>query len=155
MSSESDHSELSADARGLLAAEGWSPRQDRRDYAREVLAEIAADGFSVVPGLESALAHFGGVTVQPEGPGIEVGRMSIEFDARLALGEADRFSEFEEAMGISLSPLGEVEGGMAFLALGSDGGLYFLFQDAWRAGQSLEQGIDAIITGRASSKLDV
>jgi hypothetical protein len=137
----------------LLKAAGWTGRPSEDVSNR--LDSLASEGFSMVPGLGNVLAEFSGVSVESGGSGREVGRARVEFDETHASGETDRFERFERVLGVALSPLGLVEGGMSFLALGSDGALYCFFHELWRAGATLEEGLDNLLLGRRMEQLEV
>ncbi|MER6821268.1 SUKH-3 domain-containing protein [Streptomyces cellulosae] len=55
------------------------------------------------------------------GPGISSARTPFELDPELAWGEADRFTEWGEAIGRRLCPLGEPDHGRFFLGTVEEG----------------------------------
>jgi hypothetical protein len=80
---------------------------------------------------EAFLQEFGGLTVNVSGPGISCARTPFELDPELAWGEDDRFTEWGEAIGRHLCPLGELDHGRFFLGIDEVGVIYLV--ETWVA----------------------
>jgi hypothetical protein len=114
---------------------------------------LEAEGFTVVPGVSDILRVYGGLHVVDPGPGIQCARARFCLDPMLASGEIDYFRRFEGVLSEALFPLGEVEEGLAFLALGSTGAVYSLFDGIADVADSFEQALDNLATGRKFRRL--
>lgn len=75
---------------------------------------------------ERFLSEFGGLKVDVHGPGISVAREPFEFDPMLADGEDDRFSEWGEEIGKTLSPIGVLDHGRFCLGIAESGEVYLV-----------------------------
>jgi hypothetical protein len=142
-------SDWSTGTRALVEKAGWYP--DRRvdlptiDWPGPFVRSTGSSPEQA----ERIVQEFGGLRVDPEGPGIECARTSFEIDPSLALGEEDRFRGYEERFGIQLIPIGEAGDGEAFLAA-DDAGRTYLALDAFVAlvGHNIYEAIEALVVGR-------
>jgi hypothetical protein len=71
----------------------------------------------------------------------------------LAAGEGERFGQVEGELGVSLFPLGEAGNGHVFLAIGEDGRVYALMDEAWILGETMEEALDALVSGRSHRRI--
>lgn len=135
----------------VLSSAGWSPSH-RNPHAHVWIGALEAEGFTVVPRVSEILRAYGGLCAVDPVPGIECARARFCLDPMLASGEIDYFRRFEGVLG-PLFPLGEVEDGLAFLALGSTGAVYSLFDGIADVADSFEQALDNLATGRKFRRL--
>ena len=141
-----DDRNLSDDARRALMNAGWSDGRNMAEQVDEWSRQLAP-GFLMFPVARSALSRFGTVQVQQTGPGEECARESFEFDPMLALGEDDRFRQFEERLSTRLYPLGEAGGGHVFLAISETGHVFALMDELWLVAPTIEGAIEALVRG--------
>jgi hypothetical protein len=128
---------------------GWEPSRNIADRVEHWVSELAkTDGFEIFDSAQQALERFGGLEVDVSGPGLNRARMSFSLDPLLAIGEGDRFAHFARRIGFALFPLGEVAHGHAFLGIAADGRVFIVGDDLIEVGKSMEDAIDALITGR-------
>ena len=133
----------------MLMQAGWHPgRRDSARLLRWAGEFFPTSGFVLSAAAEAALAELAGITVTSRGPGKSIARAGFEIDPTLAAGECDRFADFERVIGSALCPLGEADDGRLYLAVAEDGRLVTLMDDAWILGDSLEEGLAALLLGR-------
>ncbi|MFE5947112.1 SUKH-3 domain-containing protein [Streptomyces sp. NPDC056480] len=113
----------------VLEASGWAPGR-MVDTARW-RTRFAALGFDMHAAALAFLKEFGGLTVNVSGPGISCARTPFELDPELAWGDEDRFTEWGEAIGRRLYPLGELDHGRFFLGIDEVGVIYLV--EGWIA----------------------
>ena len=115
-------------------------------------AQLESSGFVVHEAAERFLSEFGGLRFEYGGNGISRAREPFEFDPLLCLGEDDRFSEWGTLIGMSLSPIGELDLGRYFLGI-DETGLIYLVAD-WLAEFGVgHDGIENLILGVAPNVL--
>jgi hypothetical protein len=102
----------------------------------------------------SALLEFGGLQIQQSGPGLECARAPFRFDPLLALGEEDRFEEFESILQTRLYPLGDVWNGHSFLAIAEDGRVFLVGDDLFFAGNTIDEALERFILGLRRERVD-
>lgn len=134
----------SVEVERVLRDAGWYP--GRNTDPAPWHEQLEADGFHIHPAAEQFLREFAGLTVDHGGPGITRAREPFELDPLLALGEADRFSEWSEETGRHLYPLGELDHGHAFLGLDEQGELYVVANWLARFGR-MPQAMENLILG--------
>ncbi|MFE7967369.1 SUKH-3 domain-containing protein [Streptomyces cellulosae] len=87
------------------------------------------------------------------GPGISSARTPFELDPELAWGEADRFTEWGEAIGRRLCPLGEPDHGRFFLGTVEEGVLYLV--ETWIASFGpVPHAMENLVLGVAPRRID-
>jgi len=146
MAQRHEYSEM---VREALDAAGWFPGRVMPAQAREWIRELdRPDGFQVFAAAERVLTEFGGLHIRAMGPGVEAARMSIEVDPTLAFGEEDRFEACAMRLNRRLYPLGEVEGGHAFVAIAEDGRVYLLMDEPLAVVGSFDEALAALVEGR-------
>lgn len=125
---------------------GWHPDRSVSDDVERWKRELAE--FAIFDVAETVLTEFGGLECKEQGPGIEAARSKFSLDPTLALGEGDRFDDFEKEIDRRLYPLGEVDGGHAFLAIADDGRIYAMEQALWHVGDDIWDALDRLMRGR-------
>lgn len=134
----------------VLTAAGWTERRDRPDDL-DLWEKKLSLGFALFSSAADALRRFGGIQVTRRAPGAGWALRSFHLDPVLALDEEDRFEEFGELLGARLYPLGELDDGHAFLAIDEAGRVYALMLDVWLLGDSIDDAIEALVTGDATT----
>jgi hypothetical protein len=112
-----------------------------------------APGFVIFPAAAVALRRFGGIDVVQSGWGVSVARETFTLDPTLALGEEDRFRDYEVLIGQHLYPLGECGNGNYFLAISEDGSVFALMEGIDLVGRSVDEAIENLIAGRRGATL--
>ncbi len=111
-------------------------------------------GFPLFPAARDALARYGGISVRQSGAGEECARETFELIPLLALGEEEFFREVGSRVGTRLYPLGEAGGGHLFLAISTEGRVFaFMDDDIWLLGESMEEGLEALVSGCKSTRV--
>lgn len=137
-----------------LSKAGWSPGVDRSGFAKQCEETFfATEAFHLNDHAREILAELGGLRFKQSGHGRTVARRSFWFDPRGAQGESDRFSEFEDCLGVKLCPIGEADDGESFLAAADDGRVLCLMDDGWILGNSIEEALNALVLGEAGEPL--
>jgi hypothetical protein len=127
---------------------GWREGRDVRELVTHWSAELAPEGFRLHAAAERVLLEFGGLRVGSSGTGRERATSRLVLDPSLALGEHDRLHEyFDELRGRDVFPLGEVDGGHAFLAMAEDGEVFLLMDAIYDAWPSFESALPALLLG--------
>jgi hypothetical protein len=132
-----------------LRAAGWHP--ERRETAKVEAWRIALEspeGFCMSAAARAALEELGGLRAAARGPGLECARGSFVLDPELAWGEEDRFGGFSRPLAGGMFPLGEVDGGHAFLGIDEAGVVYTVGDGISRLGDSVYAALDSILQGR-------
>jgi hypothetical protein len=141
--------EFSATTEEVLRRAGWSPgREDRKVLETSLRKLCEQGGFEPFEAALRVVREYGGLCVKASGPGVNFAKMSFEVDPTLAAGEEDRFADFERDLGVQLFPLGEIDGGHAFLAIADDGRTFSLMGALDFLGQTFEDAVEGMIQGR-------
>lgn len=74
--------------------------------------------------------------------------MSFDLHPPLAMGEEDRFRQYEETVSSSLYPLGEASGGHVFLAVAEDGRVFAIMDNLWHVADSIDEALESLVLGR-------
>ena len=140
-----DGSRFSKIVSETLRAAGWFPgRRVPTDNWRQ---RLEADSFRSSEVAVDALAEFGGLQIRQRGAGITMARESIDLDPCLALGERDRFLQFEGLIGRGLFPLGEGGGGHFFIAMSDEGAVFGVADGIVQLGATIEEALTNLILG--------
>ncbi|MGW1169637.1 SUKH-3 domain-containing protein [Streptomyces sp. NPDC001153] len=135
----------------VLKASGWTPGR-KVDTARW-RSMFEAVALSMHDAAEAFLQEFGGLTVNVSGPGISCARTPFELDPELAWGEDDRFTEWGEAIGRRLYPLGELDHGRFFLGIDEVGVIYLVA--TWVASFGpMPHAMENLVLGVAPRRID-
>ena len=136
---------LSDKALRTLANAGWTETWDRSADLEQW--ERALPEFTMSDAARDALRRYGGVQVRESGAGEEWARNSFHVEPTLCWGESDRFADFEAIVGTALFPLGEIQDGHVFLAIGADGRVFGLMMEIGLVGETMEDAIEALTRG--------
>jgi hypothetical protein len=111
-------------------------------------SELEVEGFVLHRAAEAVLLEYGGLRIGSSGPGVECARADVRVNPSLCIGERDRFDEyFPELQGRELFPLGEVEGGHAFLGITPTGEVYALMDEVYARWPSFETALRSLLIG--------
>jgi hypothetical protein len=134
-----------------LRSAGWTPtRCEHAKVQRWRAALEQPGGFVMSHAAARVLAEFGGLRAEARGPGIECARGSFDLNPLLAEGEEDRFAAFAAFVEGPMFPLGELDGGHAFLGIDTTGAVFLV--EGWlaRLGDDIYAALDATLEGRKS-----
>jgi hypothetical protein len=143
------NNEISVFSKDILKRNGWFPSRKVSKLVNDWKCEMINDSktFVLFTEAERALVEFGGIKINERGSGVNQAREPFEINPLLAIGEADRFSDFEEDIGQKLYPLGECWGSNFFLAIGEDGKVFALMMDIFLVGNTFEEALENLIQG--------
>ncbi|WP_434422036.1 SUKH-3 domain-containing protein [Nannocystis pusilla] len=144
----------SKETEAALRAAGW---REGRDIGEKITSWEnllqESDKFEMFTEARRALREFGELSVHQTGPGEECARSSFHLDPSLASGESDRFEEYERTLGEKLFPLGEVDNGHAYLAMGESGKTYLLMDFLIYLAPTFEEAMAALLEGKRGKML--
>jgi hypothetical protein len=138
---------FSSQTSALLKGAGWF--DGRRDAAAVQMGVVIASegGFAMNEAATRVLLEFGALHIGTQGPGERCARSSIDLTPTLAGGEEDRFSMWRTDQRPRLFPLGEIDGGHAFLALDPDGSVYAVGDEYWRIASTFDEALEVFMRG--------
>jgi hypothetical protein len=138
---------FSSQTSAFLKSAGWF--DGRRDgTAVQMGVAIASDGgFAMSEAATRVLLEFGALHIGTQAPGERCARSSIDLTPTLAEGEEDRFSMWRHDRRPKLFPLGEIDGGHAFLALDPDGWVYAVGDEYWRISSTFDEALEVLMRG--------
>ncbi|MGW2649607.1 SUKH-3 domain-containing protein [Streptomyces sp. NPDC001393] len=137
-----------------LRAAGWQP--GRWDIKQ---AEIWADTLrehtspaghrhTVFPAAVEAWAEFGGLTINPNGPGRQIAPATLHLDPLHGLHHARTLGDLGRALATELCPLGQETDTAAVLAIDTEGRVYTLDHTGdWYVGPDIDHAFATLITG--------
>jgi len=132
----------------LLQHAGWRPG---RDVSGTIIFPSA---FPLFPAAARVLAKFGHLRIGRQGPGLELAQSTVQIDPMLGGYSEDEFAEAETLIHSALYPLGEIDGGYAFLAIDQQGRI-FIVRDIFRyVDASFDAALDRLLTGRRILPVD-
>jgi len=132
----------------LLQHAGWRPGRDVSDTI------IFPSAFPLFPAAARVLAEFGHLRIGRQGPGLELAQSTVQIDPMLAWGEDDRFADAQAAIRSDLYPLGEIDGGHAFLAIDQQGRIFIVGDIFHYVDASFDAALDRLLTGRRTLPVD-
>lgn len=138
---------LTDDVVKVLKQSGWRSADDRSGLIAQ-WEETLREEFVLFPAARRVLEQFGGIEVRQTGPGEECAKSSFRVDPSLAWGEGDRFQMFSQKLGTVLYPLGDIDGGHAFLAVGDNGQVFALMDVVSLVGASITDALERLVRGR-------
>lgn len=106
------------------------------------------DGFEMFPSAERVLREFGGLKFEDQGPGETCAREPFRVDPTLAAYEEELFSHFSTLVNTRLYPLGDVDNGHNYLAIGENDHVYLLMNDIQLLGNDIDEALENLIIGR-------
>ncbi|KAJ6089469.1 SUKH-3 immunity protein [Penicillium canescens] len=129
----------------VLRNAGWIP--GRKVDIGEMRRRLEESGFIVNEAAEHFLSEFGGLVFDISGSGISRARERFILDPLLAIGEDDRFAEWSETVGETLTPIGELDYRF-FLGISESGEIYSV--ETWLGSFGLgQQALENLILGVA------
>jgi hypothetical protein len=142
--------ELSDEATRTLLSSGW--KLGRLVDTSNWRAQLEGAGISMHKAAEDFLAEFGGLSFADGGDGVSAAREPFEIDPSLCDGEEDRFVGWGALAGVSLVPIGEVDGGRCFLGIDESGVIYLVSDWLGHLGVGIS-GLEDLIIGIAPRTL--
>jgi hypothetical protein len=139
----------------VLREAGWFPGRDVgadfADWLATMEQELQDGGFpaQVFPALRSALAEFGGLRVEQDGPGVDIGRFSFAIgDIEPAL-EADDTREFIDLTGELTLGFGSTDDLRSELIMGETGTVYLfhIIGGLFHQADSMDEALVTLIRG--------
>lgn len=137
-----------------LAAAGGRPGRRRTAWAEHWADTLSAHRspqghpHALFPAAFEAWAEFGGLSLEPVGPGRDCAPVSVELDPLRGLHWARTLADLGRALGTALAPLGGETAGTGLLALDREGRLYCLDHSGdWYLGPDPHAGLAALLTG--------
>lgn len=143
-----------------LRAAGWRP--GRWDIQQ---AEIWADALrrhtspaghrhAVFPAAVEAWAEFGGLHIEPQGPGRRIAPATVHLDPMYGLHLARTLGDLGRALGCEVAPIGEETHTQALLAVDNEARVYSLDHSGdWYLGAHIDQALATLVTGAEPTRL--
>ena len=127
----------------VLDGAGWYPT--RRVSMKHIVKALTDDGWTMVPEAIRILENFGLLTITPPpiAPGSLMRADELVFNPDdAALGEYDVIQDWENQLGVRLSPVAE-HGGQGLLLVAEDGRVYLSFGDLMlKMGETFEDALE-------------
>ena len=139
---------FSVQTENTLRRAGWYPGRQVPDMLDSWKADQMLCRFAMFPTAERVLLEFGGLKVNEQGPGETCAREPFEVNPTLAAYERELFSYFSTLVNTSLYPLGEVDNGHNYWAVGEDDRVYLLMNDVQLLGENIDEALENLIIGR-------
>jgi hypothetical protein len=125
----------------MLVEAGWFS-------GRDVFSQLRLPaGFAVFGAAQRVLMEFGMLRVGRDGPGLASARTPVDLDPMLCWGEDDRFSDYADALGSSLYPLGEAAHGHVFVAIDELGRVFLIMDSMWFVSYTFDDALDKLLRG--------
>ncbi|KAF3469632.1 SUKH-3 domain containing protein [Streptomyces sp. Tu 3180] len=137
-----------------LRAAGWRPgRWDIKQA--EIWADTLRDHASpaghrhtVFPAAVEAWAEFGGLRINPTGPGRQIAPAALDLDPLHGLHMARTLGDLGRALGTEVCPLGAETDTQALLAIDAHGRVYTLDHTGdWYLGPDIDRALAALVSG--------
>lgn len=140
---------FTVEAERVLMNAGWIP--GRQVDISELRRRLEEFGFIVNEAAEHFLSEFGGLVFNISGSGVSRARERFVLDPLLAIGEDDRFAEWSETVGETLTPIGELDS-RYFLGMSESGEIYSI--ETWLGSFGLgKQALENLILGVAAREI--
>ncbi|NUU20873.1 MAG: SUKH-3 domain-containing protein [Streptomycetaceae bacterium] len=143
-----------------LGRAGWRVGRKRLEqaevWAKEVADHTSPDGYrhTVFPAALAAWMEFGGLTVAVDGPGASVARRPFTIDPTVGLHLTRTLADVGRSLGTNLCPLGEEDGGAAYLAIDPGGRVFTIDHTGeWFLGDSVDAALTVLILGTAPARV--
>lgn len=143
-----------------LRAAGWEPgRWDMlraEQWADALRAHTAPGGHrhAVFPAAVEVWAEFGGLPIEPTGPGRHLAPGPLRIDPLYVLHAARTLSDLGRALGTEMCPLGTDGTQGAVLAIDAEGRVYSLDHTGdWYLGRDFDTALWAVLTGVPPARL--
>ncbi|MBN8605013.1 MAG: SUKH-3 domain-containing protein [Planctomycetes bacterium] len=116
---------MSPEVREKLCEAGWYP--GRAISTKDWVAQLALDGFVLIPEAERIISEFGGLTLTPQIlPSTFAYARQSYFDPVQpgGQGDIDRVYDWEKRLGLTINPIGDYANGHQTLLYASDGRIF-------------------------------
>ncbi|MFV2018494.1 SUKH-3 domain-containing protein [Micromonospora sp. LOL_023] len=160
MSRPAGQERFPAEVAAMLSRAGWraSDRDDQRgrDWALRIAAQVGPGGrqHAVVGPAIEVYAEFGGLRVEPDGPGVDVAPSPVHLDPRPAVHTIATLATLGDVLGVPLSPIGVEAAGPGILAIDERRRVFVLDHGGdWYVGASIEQAISTLLLGLRPSRV--
>ena len=132
----------------MLRQAGWLP-------GRNVFSTLRLpERFRLTPVATRVLAEFGNLRIGRQDRGLEVAQRVVEINPMLAFGENEYFAEAEAVLHCALCPVGDINGGQAFLALDDQERTFIVGDLLLYLGAPFDEALDRLLTGRRARPVD-
>ncbi|MBL8203785.1 MAG: SUKH-3 domain-containing protein [Blastocatellia bacterium] len=127
----------------LLVKAGWFEGRDVLDQVRLL------EGFTPFAAAQQVLREFGNLHIGSSGAGIDCARSDVEIDPSLIAGGEELIAEFENKLGIKLTPLGEAHNGHLIFLMDEQGRVFasWLFHDVFPYAKSFDRALETFLLG--------
>jgi hypothetical protein len=142
---------FSARTENTLQRAGWYPGRQVPDKLAYWKSNETLSRFEMFPAAERILLEFGGLKVDQEGPGETCAREPFVVEPTFAAYEYDLFGYYSNLVKTTLYPLGEVNSGYYFWAIGEDNHVYILMDDIQLLGKDIDEALENLILGRKAT----
>ncbi len=133
---------------------GWRPgrwdMQQAEHWADALRTHTSPAGHrhTVFPAAVEAWAEFGGLDINPTGPGRHIAPTPFTLDPLHGLHLARTLGDLGRALETDVAPLGQEAGGQAVLAIDTEGRVYSLDHTGdWYLGPDIDQALNTLVLG--------
>ncbi|MGX1131206.1 hypothetical protein RKD49_003396 [Streptomyces glaucescens] len=137
-----------------LRAAGWQPgRWDIKQaeiWADTLREHTSPNGHrhAVFPAAVEAWAEFGGLHINPTGPGRQLAPAALHLDPLHGLHMARTLGDLGRALGTEISPLGAETDTQALLAIDTEGRVYAIDHTGdWYLGPDIDHALTTLVAG--------
>jgi hypothetical protein len=143
----------------VLGAAGWAPgRRTDVPGVLDFLRENADPDAAPIESFDAAtavIAEFGGLSVDQDGPGIDLRRRAFTIDPTQAYGTGDTLADLGKRLDTRLFPVGTDGNQDSILAVDEAGRVYALdHAGTWYLGDAIDSGLVTLVTGAQPLRLD-
>ena len=139
---------FSTKTENTLRRAGWYPGRQVPDILALWKGNERLSHFEMFPVAENILLEFCGLRVDESGPGETCAQEPFVIDPTLAAYDEELFRYFSSLVKTSLYPLGEVDNGHNYWAIGENDYAYLLMNDIQLLGKSIDEALENLIIGR-------
>lgn len=132
---------------------GWLPGRRVDALVGPWIAQLESEGFELSEAAKTLLWELGGLRVEQTGRGLDHWLEPFSFTPLDAVGEVDYVKAWAEKLGTSLFPVGSGRGGASLLYVTPGGHMVELMTNGWIIGDTVPEGLDTLVTGRAGRKI--
>jgi|SRR5215212_2566067 len=139
---------FSAKTENTLQRAGWYPGRQVPDKLASWKDNEMLAHFEMFPTAERILLEFGGLRVDESGPGETCAQEPFVVDPTVAAYEQELCRYFSTLVNTRLYPLGEVDNGHNYWAIGENNQVYLLMNDIQLLGEDIDEALENLIIGR-------
>lgn len=139
---------FSAKTENTLQRAGWYPGRQVPDKLASWKDNEMLSHFEMFPTAERILLEFGGLRVDEYGPGETCAQEPFVVDPTVAAFEQELFRYFSTLVNTRLYPLGEVDNGHNYWAIGENKQVYLLMNDIQLLGDNIDEALENLIICR-------